>query len=119
VVFTYILISLTGYKPAAGKSVDEYRNLDAEDESLARWKASLGLDSAAGGDPTKPIVRLCLDVFARCFHLYFTQLSILCLELTSPSLPEGRSIRLDFSSEERRKYNETNSIQVKEGAPYK
>jgi hypothetical protein len=35
-----------GYKPAAGKSVDEYRQLDAGDESLARWKASLGLDAA-------------------------------------------------------------------------
>jgi hypothetical protein len=28
-------------------------------------------------------------------------------------------IKLDFSSEERRKYYENNPIQVKEGAPYK
>ena len=33
----------TGYKPSAAKSVDEYAKLDAEDESLARWKASLGI----------------------------------------------------------------------------
>jgi RHO protein GDP dissociation inhibitor len=49
-----------GYKPAAGKSVDEYRNLDAGDESLARWKASLGLDSAAAPsvDTSQPKVLL-------------------------------------------------------------
>lgn len=32
-----------GYNPTAVKSLDEYANLDAEDESLARWKASLGI----------------------------------------------------------------------------
>jgi hypothetical protein len=32
-----------GYKPSAAKSADEYARLDAEDESLARWKASLGI----------------------------------------------------------------------------
>ncbi|KAB5593387.1 Rho GDP-dissociation inhibitor [Ceratobasidium theobromae] len=36
-----------GYKVGAKKTVAEYANLDAEDESLARWKASLGI---AGGD---------------------------------------------------------------------
>jgi hypothetical protein len=55
-----ILIICTGYKPAAGKSVDEYRTLDAGDESLARWKASLGLDSASGGDKSGPKVALCI-----------------------------------------------------------
>jgi hypothetical protein len=33
----------TGYNPTAVKSVDEYAKLDAHDESLARWKASLGV----------------------------------------------------------------------------
>ena len=28
---------------AADKTVDEYQNLDSNDESLARWKASLGI----------------------------------------------------------------------------
>ena len=46
-VATLFLIICAGYKPAAGKSVDEYQKLDAGDESLARWKASLGLDSAS------------------------------------------------------------------------
>lgn len=35
--------TLKGYKPGETKSADEYAKLDAEDESLARWKASLGI----------------------------------------------------------------------------
>lgn len=53
-----ILINRAGYKPAAGKTVDEYKNLDAGDESLARWKASLGLDAASGVEDTGPKVAL-------------------------------------------------------------
>jgi Rho GDP-dissociation inhibitor len=37
----------TGYKLAAAKSPEEYAKLDAEDESLNRWKASLGLAAGA------------------------------------------------------------------------
>ncbi len=114
-----ILITYTGYKPAAGKTVDEYRNLDAEDESLARWKASLGLDAASAGDAMMPKVALCFHALLTAFTLSFTQLSVLSLELTSPSLPEGRSIILDFSTEAKRKYHEDNPVQVKEGAAYK
>lgn len=40
-----------GYKPAAVKSLDEYAQLDAEDESLARWKASLGILPGASTSP--------------------------------------------------------------------
>jgi len=36
-------LSIEGYKPGAAKTAEEYANLDAEDESLARWKASLGI----------------------------------------------------------------------------
>jgi len=38
-----------GYKPSAAKSAAEYAQLDAEDESLARWKASLGIVPGTGG----------------------------------------------------------------------
>jgi RHO protein GDP dissociation inhibitor len=48
--------NLSGYNPAAGKTVEEYRNLDAEDESLARWKASLGLDGASSANTSGPKV---------------------------------------------------------------
>ena len=68
------LINYTGYKPAAGKSVDEYRSLDAGDESLARWKASLGLDAASSGNANGPKVALCirdtLTAFIRPFVAY-------------------------------------------------
>jgi Rho GDP-dissociation inhibitor len=36
------------YKPSAKKTVDEYAKLDQEDESLQKWKRSLGL---LGGEP--------------------------------------------------------------------
>ena len=65
--FHAFLITCTGYKPAAGKSVDEYRDLDANDESLARWKATLGLDSATSGDKSGPKVALCVVDFLIAF----------------------------------------------------
>lgn len=49
-----------GYKPTAAKSAEEYAKLDAEDESLARWKASLGIvpGSAALASGSGPKVDL-------------------------------------------------------------
>lgn len=41
----------TGFKLGAAKSMDEYAQLDAEDESLARWKASLGIVPGAAAVP--------------------------------------------------------------------
>lgn len=55
------LAETEGYTPGAKKSVAEYAQLDAEDESLARWKASLGIapgQAAGGGDSSKPKVGL-------------------------------------------------------------
>jgi Rho GDP-dissociation inhibitor len=43
-----------GYKIGEKKSVDEYAKLDAEDESLARWKASLGIGAASAGSIGEP-----------------------------------------------------------------
>jgi hypothetical protein len=45
-----------GYAPGAKKSLAEYAQLDAEDESLARWKASLGIQAGAAGVPMGPKV---------------------------------------------------------------
>lgn len=55
--------------------MDEYKNLDAGDESLARWKASLGLDSASAGENNGPKVAL-----------YFIDSSFALIR-SSPSLP--------------------------------
>lgn len=72
---------LVGYKPSAAKSVDEYAKLDANDDSLARWKASLGLTGEAYvGDTSKPRVRRQHS----CTTCY-THLSCSSLSLTSSS----------------------------------
>ncbi|TFY79995.1 hypothetical protein EWM64_g4015 [Hericium alpestre] len=90
-----------GYKPSAPKTVDEYKNLDANDESLARWKASLGIGADAGpGDTSKP------------------KLTILSLELTSPSLPAGQKISVDVTNPAQLAQLKSKPIQVKEGEEY-
>ncbi|KAL2006219.1 hypothetical protein VTN00DRAFT_9873 [Thermoascus crustaceus] len=44
-----------GFKIGEKKTLEEYKNLDANDESLNRWKASLGLNSGTPiGDPNDP-----------------------------------------------------------------
>ncbi|RUS27114.1 hypothetical protein BC938DRAFT_483692 [Jimgerdemannia flammicorona] len=45
-----------GYKPGEKKSIQEYQTLDANDESLQKWKASLGLGQGSGpsDDPRRP-----------------------------------------------------------------
>lgn len=50
------LLVYEGYKPGEAKSADEYANLDAEDESLARWKASLGIVPGATAPAVGPKV---------------------------------------------------------------
>ncbi|KAG7663079.1 RDI1 [[Candida] subhashii] len=42
-----------GYVVTEKKTIEEYKNLDAEDESLAKWKASLGLTSDSNPYPVK------------------------------------------------------------------
>jgi Rho GDP-dissociation inhibitor len=55
--------------------VDEYQKLDAGDESLARWKASLGLGSAPAGKDSGPkVAHYTIDLFFAFIH-------------SSPSLP--------------------------------
>ncbi|KAI0033784.1 rho GDP-dissociation inhibitor [Vararia minispora EC-137] len=91
-----------GYKPTAAKSLDEYKNLDANDESLARWKASLGISGSASEDTSKP------------------KLTVSYLELTSSTLPAGQTIKVDISNPARiRALKDGKPIQVKEGADYK
>ena len=52
-----------GYKLGAAKTAEEYAKLDAEDDSLARWKASLGIvPGADSGAASGPKVRLVLSL---------------------------------------------------------
>ncbi|EJT97744.1 E set domain-containing protein [Dacryopinax primogenitus] len=84
-----------GYKPTAAKSLDAYRELDKEDESLARWKASLGIGANAPAEASGPKV------------------TVISLTLTSDSL--FRPIVLHLSDKENFKKN---PITIKEGAEY-
>ncbi|KAI3404277.1 RDI1 [Candida oxycetoniae] len=43
-----------GYNVGEKKTIEEYNKLDAEDESLAKWKASLGLATDSTPYPVKP-----------------------------------------------------------------
>ncbi|KAK6335423.1 hypothetical protein TWF696_002201 [Orbilia brochopaga] len=44
-----------GYKVGEKKTIDELKNLDADDEALNKWKASLGLATGKQiGDPNDP-----------------------------------------------------------------
>ncbi|KAJ1933209.1 rho GDP dissociation inhibitor, partial [Linderina macrospora] len=49
-----------GYKVGEKKTLEEYQTLDANDESLNKWKASLGLNAsgaaAPSDDPRKVVV---------------------------------------------------------------
>lgn len=53
------------YKPPAEKSVEELLNTDAEDESLRKYKESLGL---TGGGPVI-VGRFCVIRFFKIFFL--------------------------------------------------
>jgi len=90
-----------GYKPGAARTAEEYATLDAEDESLARWKASLGIvpgstDEAASGP----------------------KVSVLTLELVSPTLPPGKSIVLNLRDAAAVADTKKNPIIIKEGIEY-
>ncbi|KAF9438915.1 hypothetical protein BGZ76_003275 [Entomortierella beljakovae] len=56
-----------GYKPGQKKTIDEYKNLDAGDDSLNRWKESLGVTTASGSDDPHNVVvlQLALEVAGR------------------------------------------------------
>ena len=94
--------STPGNRPGGpAKSADEYAKLDAEDESLARWKASLGIvPGAATGAATGPKV------------------TVLTLELISSSLPDGKSIAFDLTDSVSLASLKKNPVVIKEGIEY-
>ncbi|KAF8511210.1 immunoglobulin E-set [Gautieria morchelliformis] len=89
----------SGYKASGLKSVDHYQSLDANDESLNRWKASLGLGSAAA-PATGPKV------------------TVLSLFLTSPTLPPGKKISLNVTNPAELALFKKNPLTIKEGVEY-
>ncbi|KAL9623405.1 MAG: hypothetical protein Q9160_002298 [Pyrenula sp. 1 TL-2023] len=74
-----------GFKVGEKKTVEEYQKLDQNDESLNRWKASLGIGSGdASANPSDPrvcvIQSLALEVEGR---------SDITIDLTAPGSLEG------------------------------
>ncbi|KIK96947.1 hypothetical protein PAXRUDRAFT_265205 [Paxillus rubicundulus Ve08.2h10] len=91
-----------GYKPTAAKTTEEYAKLDAEDDSLNRWKASLGIHPGGQvvGDTSRPKV------------------TVLALELDSPTLPPGKKLVFDLADTEKIADAKKNPIVIKEGVEY-
>ncbi|RAH44470.1 rho GDP-dissociation inhibitor [Aspergillus aculeatinus CBS 121060] len=74
-----------GFKVGEKKTINEYAELDKDDEALNRWKASLGLNSGTPiGDPSDPrkciIKSLALEVEGR---------SDVVIDLSAPGALEG------------------------------
>ncbi|KAI9033650.1 Rho GDP-dissociation inhibitor 2 [Phycomyces nitens] len=53
-----------GYKPGDKKTIEQYQNLDAGDESIKKWKESLGLDKAAAYSPQDDPRRVVVEYIA-------------------------------------------------------
>lgn len=89
-----------GYRPGDKKSVVEYATLDANDESLNRWKESLGVVAGASGSGEGPKV------------------TILTLELTSPTLPSEKKISFDLCNPTTIGSLKKNPVTIKEEVEY-
>ncbi|BGP55845.1 hypothetical protein JCM8202_002654 [Rhodotorula sphaerocarpa] len=87
-----------GYKVGEAKTLDELQRLDAEDESLARWKASLGLGTATAPAGSGPNVE------------------VLSLSLFSPTRPQP--IVLDLTQADKLASLEKEPVVIKEGSEY-
>ncbi|KAH9850730.1 rho GDP-dissociation inhibitor [Lenzites betulinus] len=89
-----------GYKPGAAKSLDEYAKLDAEDESLARWKASLGILPGASTSGSGPKV------------------TVFSLELASATLPAGKHLVMNLQDANEIAGLKKHPITLKEGIEF-
>ena len=109
----------TGFKLTAAKSLDEYAKLDAEDESLARWKASLGIVPGAATPATGPKVSIICgrDFYELADQCY--QVTVLTLELASSTLPPGKHITFNLKDTAALSNLKKNPILIKEGVEYK
>nr|XP_019044759.1 rho GDP-dissociation inhibitor [Kwoniella bestiolae CBS 10118]OCF23689.1 rho GDP-dissociation inhibitor [Kwoniella bestiolae CBS 10118] len=87
-----------GYKVGQSKTVAELAALDQHDESLQRWKASLGLGANAGAGGSKKVV-------------------LKTLFLSSPTLPKAISIDLTQPAADLAKLKKE-PLTIKEGVEY-
>ncbi|KPV75012.1 uncharacterized protein RHOBADRAFT_44527 [Rhodotorula graminis WP1] len=90
----------TGYKVGQQKTLEELARLDAEDDSLARWKASLGINPAASASTSGS----------------GPNVEILSLSLTAPSRPQP--IVFDLTDPAKVKSLKSSPVVIKEGVDY-
>ncbi|KAG8942989.1 hypothetical protein FRC04_003275 [Tulasnella sp. 424] len=89
-----------GAKKVSKPTVDEYAELDKDDEALNRWKASLGIGASAAAAGSGPKV------------------TILSLFLTSPTLPPGKTIEMKLADPKAVEAFKKNPVSIKEDVEY-
>ncbi|GAA6041156.1 hypothetical protein JCM8097_004143 [Rhodosporidiobolus ruineniae] len=87
-----------GYKVSERKDLSEYAKLDAEDESLNKWKASLGLGAGGAAGGSGPNVQ--------------------CLVLSLHSASRPTPIEFDLSNPSALEGLKKNPVTIKEGSEY-
>ena len=85
---------------------------------MARWKASLGIvPGAAGGAADGPKVSDPSESYP--LPLTKCKVTVLTLELASPTLPPGKRIAFDLQNNESIASLKKNPVVIKEGIEYK
>lgn len=94
--------------------------MDAEDESLARWKASLGIvPGASSGPAVGPKVGPSHSVDNIGRSTSIIKVTVLALELHSPTLPAGKKLSIDLKDAQALAgASSKNPITIKEGVEY-
>ncbi|RHZ87948.1 hypothetical protein Glove_28g28 [Diversispora epigaea] len=96
----FVPTQTAGYKVGEKKTIDEYKSLDSNDESLNKWKASLGLNTLSASAPSDDLRRVVILQLA--------------LEVT------GRSdVVVDLSSQEALRNVKNTPFVIKEGIEYR
>lgn len=96
--------SVEGYVVGEKKTIEEYTKLDAEDESLAKWKASLGLTSDANAYPVKAGDK--------------RKVVIVEMALTFPDQPELQPIVINLEDADGNTLNKEIKFNIKEKSIY-
>ncbi|KAI7878341.1 E set domain-containing protein [Lichtheimia hyalospora FSU 10163] len=86
-----------GYKPGEKKSLQEYHSLDAQDESLKKWKESLGLKVSAPTDDSRRVV----------------------VEYIALEVQDREDVKIDLSTPDAIEKAKSTPFTIKEGVEYR